>query len=123
MAKGMKTGGRNIQKGQVLNPHGAGAHNPVVKAARKLTAETVARMIETIATHPSDELDTLKNMKLSFLEDFLLQGLIQAKRKGDLETLLKVLERVIGKVKDQVEHSGDQTTRVIIENYTRKDTV
>jgi hypothetical protein len=123
MAKGKKTGGRDIAKGQVLNPHGAGAHNPIVKAARSLTAEQVAQMIIMIATHPDDEMDTLKAMKLTFMERFLLDGLIQAKRKGDLETLLKVLERVIGKVKDHVEHSGDQTTRVIIENYTRKDTV
>jgi flagellar biosynthesis component FlhA len=112
--------GRKFQKGQVANPLGAGAHNPVVKAAKKLTAETVARMIEVIANHPSDEMDSLKSMKLSFLEEFLLTGLIQARKKGDLDTLLKVLERVVGKVKEQVDHSGETTTRVIIENYISK---
>lgn len=112
--------GKRFQKGQVANPLGAAAHNPVVKAAKKLTAETVARMIEVIANQPSDEMEALKGLKLSFLEEFLLHGLIQARKKGDLDTLLKVLERVVGKVKEQVDHSGETTTRVIIENYVSK---
>jgi hypothetical protein len=54
------------------------------------------------------------------MEAWLMAGIQKAVRNGDLVPLNALLDRLIGKVKDQVENSGETTARVIIENYVAK---
>ena len=119
MAIGKKTGGRDVQKGQVLNPLGARSHNPLVKEIRKLTKESVAHMLEIILHSSPDEINEYKAKTL--LEDWILKGIIVAKRKGDLAPLNALLDRVIGKVKDNVAVEGDVGIRIVLEDYLSKD--
>ena len=120
MAKGMKTGGRDIQKGQVLNPHGAKTHNPMVKAVRNLTKERVAEIIEEILTTDPADAHEMRGKAKTVMEAWLMAGIQKAVKNGDLVPLNALLDRLIGKVKDQVENSGETTARVIIENYVAK---
>lgn len=115
MAIGKKTGGRDVQKGQVLNPKGAGAHNPLVKEIRKMTKETVAEMLQLILHSDPEAITEYKPKTL--LEDWVLKGIIVAKRKGDLTPLNALLDRVIGKVKDNVAVEGDVGIKIILEDY------
>lgn len=111
--------GKRIQKGQVLNPKGAGAHNPLVREIKKLTKETVAEMLQAILHSNPDEINNYKAKTL--LEDWVLKGIIVAKRKGDLAPLNALLDRVIGKVKDNVAVEGDVGIRIILEDYLSKN--
>jgi hypothetical protein len=120
MAKGIKTGGRDIQKGQVLNPIGAKAHSPIVKAVRTLTKERVAEIIEGILTTDPADAHEMKGKAKTVMEAWLMAGIQKAVKNGDLVPLNALLDRLIGKVKDQVENSGETTTRVIVENYVAK---
>ena len=119
MAYGKKTGGRDIKKGQVLNPNGARSHDPLVKEIRKMTKETVAEMLQVILHSSPDEIDGYKPKTL--LEDWVLKGIIVAKRKGDLTPLNALLDRIIGKVKDNVSLEGDVGIRIVLEDYLSKD--
>ena len=120
MAKGMKTGGKNWVKGQSGNPTGGAAHNPVVKAVRALTKERVAEIIEEILTTDPADAHEMKGKAKTVMEAWLMAGIQKAVRNGDLVPLNALLDRLIGKVKDQVENSGETTTRVIVENYIAK---
>jgi hypothetical protein len=112
--------GKRFQKGQVANPLGAAAHNPMVKAVRNLTKERVAEIIEDILkTDPANAAD-MKGKAKTLMELWLMAGIQKAIRNGDLVPLNALLDRLIGKVKDQVENSGETTARVIIENYVAK---
>ena len=112
--------GKRFQKGQIANPRGAAAHNPVVKAVRNLTKERVAEIIEEIlTTDPADALE-MKGKAKTLMELWLMAGIQKAVKNGDLAPLNALLDRLIGKVKDQVENSGETTTRVIVENYVAK---
>ena len=91
-----------FKEGNCANPLGAKAHSPLVKAARKLSKEEVAEMIEIVATTPTEEIENIQLGHRSFLEDYLLKGLIKGYREGDLDLLMRVLERVIGKVKEDI---------------------
>lgn len=120
MAKGMKTGGKNWVKGQSGNPNGAAVHNPVVKAVRALTKERVAEIIEEILTTDPADAAEMRGKAKTVMEAWLMAGIQKAVRNGDLVPLNALLDRLIGKVKDQVENSGETTTRVIVENYIAK---
>jgi hypothetical protein len=120
MAKGSKTGGKNWVKGQSGNPIGAAAHNPMVKAVRNLTKERVAEIIEEILTTDPADAHEMKGKAKTVMEAWLMAGIQKAVRNGDLVPLNALLDRLIGKVKDQVENSGETTARVIIENYVAK---
>jgi hypothetical protein len=115
MALGKKTGGRDVQKGQVLNPKGAGAHNPLVKEIRKMTKESIAEMLQAILHSSPDDVIDYKPKTL--LEDWVMKGIIVAKRKGDLTPLNALLDRVVGKVKDNVAVEGDVGIRIVLEDY------
>lgn len=112
--------GKRFQKGQVANPLGAAAHNPVVKAVRNLTKERVAEIIEEILTTDPADAHEMKGKAKTVMEAWLMAGIQKAVRNGDLAPLNALLDRLIGKVKDQVENSGETTARVIIENYVAK---
>jgi hypothetical protein len=112
--------GKKFQKGQVANPLGAAAHNPMVKAVRNLTKERVAEIIEEILTTDPADAHEMKGKAKTVMEAWLMAGIQKAVRNGDLTPLNALLDRLIGKVKDQVENSGETTARVIIENYVAK---
>lgn len=115
MAYGRKTGGRDIQKGQVLNPRGAAAHDPLVREIKKMTKESVAEMLQAILHATPDEV--IDYQPKTLLEDWVLKGIIVAKRKGDLAPLNALLDRIIGKVKDNVAVEGDVGIKIILEDY------
>lgn len=112
--------GKRFQKGQVANPLGAAAHNPMVKAVRNLTKERVAEIIEEILTTDPADAHEMRGKTKTVMEAWLMAGIQKAVRNGDLVPLNALLDRLIGKVKDQVENSGETTARVIIENYVAK---
>lgn len=112
--------GKRFQKGQVANPLGAAAHNPMVKAVRNLTKERVAEIIEEILTTDPADAHEMRGKAKTVMEAWLMAGIQKAVRNGDLVPLNALLDRLIGKVKDQVENSGETTARVIIENYVAK---
>lgn len=108
MAKGKKTGGKNFQKGQVSNPLGGGAITPQVRAIRKITMEHIEEVGEIILDGNLTKLSELaKDPSTSVLKVWIAKAAAEGIRKGDLSSLEMILNRMIGKVRDKVDVSGE----------------
>ena len=107
IAKGRKTGGRNFEKGGVSNPKGGGALSPRVRAIRKITLEHIEEVADVIL---DSNLEKLKEMAshpdASVLKVWLAKSAAEGIRKGDLQSLTTILDRVMGKPKERHEVSG-----------------
>lgn len=120
MAKGTKTGGRNIKPGQVLNPIGGRAHSPEKKALKKLTTEHLKEVADIILEGNLEKLKALvTDPNTSVLKVWIAKAAATAIQKGDINTLETILNRSIGKVKEKVDLSSDGF-KVIIEEYGKK---
>lgn len=115
MAKGKKTGGKNIQPGQVLNPIGANAHNPVTKALRKLTQEKLEEIADLILDGNRGSLTAIvASHEESSLRVAYAKAALNAMSRGDLSQIEIILNRLLGKVKDKVEHSGSVSLEELV---------
>lgn len=107
MAKGKKTGGRDIKPGEIRNPLGGGSHNPDMKEVRRLTKEQVAEIGTLILTGNLEKLQSIKDEKsASVLKIWFASVAIKAISRGDAHSLSVILDRIVGKVKDQLELTG-----------------
>jgi len=118
MAKGKKTGGRNIKPGQVLNPRGGGAISPETRAIRSLTAEHLKDIADLILEGNVEKLkEIVTDPSSSVLRVWLAKAAATAIQKGDLGPLEVILNRSIGKVKEKVDLSASEGFKVVIEDY------
>lgn len=93
--------------GQSGNPSGRPKDPPGMSELRKLTRQTYKELVELMLLDKWDELAKIRaNPKERPLKRLLASVLVQADRKGDIHALDKLLERVIGKVKEEVHVSG-----------------
>lgn len=109
MAKGYKSGGRDFKKGVVTNPNGRPRLPDDVKAARALTRNDLDRYLTKFLSMSKDELKQAQsNPNANMLELLIGSVVTHAVNKGDQSRLGFLLERLssIGKVREQVEHSG-----------------
>jgi len=125
MAKGKKTGGRDFQAG---NPGGPGQPKipEEVKAARKLNRIELERIINKYLYMPGTELRKLLEEatkgqnEMPMIEAMIAKIMLAGFSEGDQRRLEFILDRLVGKVKDQVEVNGTEGIKVIIEDYTTK---
>lgn len=122
MAKGKKTGGRDFKPGVVTNPLGGGAHNPNLRRVKRLTKEAVAEIGELILNNDLEALQavvdsaakskggqpnpTYDPKKHSVLEIWFAAIAVKAIQKGDPLALNAILNRITGKVPEEIKHSG-----------------
>lgn len=112
MAKGKKTGGRNIKKGQVLNPLGGKAHCPETKVLRSLSRTQLKEILRMVLTKNIDELQALaQEPSTPLFQAAAASAALKAYSTGDWEYLEGPLARILGKVKEEVHISGEVTAR------------
>lgn len=122
MAKGRKTGGRDFTKGHSLTPPGPGrpAVTPELKALRQINATELARILNALSTASIAELAEMsKDPTRSVLEMTIISIWKKAYEKGDQQRVNFILDRLVGKPKEMIEHTGEGF-RVIIEDYLGK---
>lgn len=110
MAYGKKTGGRNFKAG---NPGGPGrpALPGDVKAARALNKVEFTRIINKyLHCTPQDLNAALNDPSTPVIEGIVCKILIECGLKGDTIRLAFLIERILGKVKDEVEVSLPKPT-------------
>jgi len=105
MARGVKTGGRNIQKGQVLNPHGRPKLPADLQPIRQLSPGILKAMIDKLAELPLQQIIDLRDGgHLSMLEHSIVAVWIKAVVDGDHSRLNFILDRSrVGKVQDKLD--------------------
>jgi hypothetical protein len=107
MAKGKKTGGRDIKPGQVLNPLGAKSRDPMKIAIRQVTAATYKEVADLILEGNVEGLKAIvSDPNSSVMRVWIAKAAATAIQKGDLGPLEQILNRAIGKPKENVEQSG-----------------
>lgn len=101
MARGRKTGGKNFGSGENFYQKTV---PPDLRQARKLSKLEIELIINKYLYTPIGELmAAMKDPMKDTIEILVISILITAIKKGDHDRLTFVLDRLIGKVKDNVE--------------------
>ena len=104
MARGKKTGGKNWQPGQSGNPKGYKGFPKDLKEARKLNQAELERLVNKYLYFSQEEMDAHVSQPDTPMIEHMVASIISlASTKGDQLRLDFILNRLIGKVKDQVE--------------------
>lgn len=107
MAKGRKTGGRDVKLGQVLNPKGRPPLPQDVNDARRLTKIEFIRVCEKYISMTETELnEKIRDTSTTVLELIVAKILQNAITYGDNTRLSFFLDRMIGKVTEKIQHTG-----------------
>lgn len=94
--------GRLFKKGEVHNPLGAGAHNKELKAVKRLTQKEIADVGGFILNNNLEALKTIRmDPESSVFKVWICSVAIVAITKGDAQALNVLLDRIVGKVKDE----------------------
>jgi hypothetical protein len=121
MAKGKKTGGKNFALGNKANPKGGGAISPETRIIRKITTENLKEIADVILDGNIEKLkEIITDPNSSVLKVWLAKAAATAIQKGDLGPLDTILNRSIGKVKDNINHSTSDGFKILIEDYKGK---
>ncbi len=104
-----------FSKGNKANPHGRPPLTIEDKAVRSLTKARLNEVISKILNSTPTEIDALKNDKSTdALTAWILSGAMKGIKTGDMDQLEKVLlNRTLGKVKENVEVTGNAVQVVI----------
>lgn len=95
-------------KGNKLNPIGANAHDPKLRAVRKLTRSELADVGALMVKGDVDALTKIRNdPKETALRAIIASVCLRALNDGDMRAFDVLLNRLIGKVKDEVVVGGD----------------
>lgn len=109
MAKGKKTGGRDFKPGHSGNRRGAAAHNAEVKRIRRMTHEEVAEIGSLILDGNLEKLMEVKvDRQASVLKIWMASVVVKSINKGDAHALDVLLNRITGKVKENIELTGSR---------------
>jgi len=106
MANGFKTGGKNFEKGKVSNPRGRPPVPDEYKKIQKLNADQVKGMIAKFARMTIAEMEDYLNSGTAPVFEAMIGNIIRkCLEDGDHAKLNFLLDRTIGKVKENVEVS------------------
>lgn len=101
MAKGKKTGGRNIKHGQVLNPLGRPRVPEIMRAVRTMTQQEVAEVGSMLLERTLKELRAIHADPLtSAFKAVFAKAIVRAYENADMGPVDRLLDRIIGRVKD-----------------------
>lgn len=106
---------RPFAKGVSGNPLGGKLHDPEIKAIKKLTKEELKEMGSLVLKNNLDALREIKDdPKASVLKVLVASVCIKAIAKGDMHSLDVLLNRLIGKVKEEIAVEGDGLAAPIV---------
>lgn len=122
MTKGRKTGGRDFKPGKSGNPNGSPGLPQLLKDARKLNQVALERVVNQLLHCEENEIDALLAKKdASVFEKIVASILKAAILDADQHKMEWVLQRMLGKVKDQIEVQIAKP--FIYESYDGKDKI
>lgn len=108
-------GGVRFQKGKSGNPLGAAAHNKEHKALRRLATNEITELGTLLLDgNVTAIVEAVKDPESSALKVWMGKIIAKGIEKGDPQSLSIILDRVVGKVKERVELSGDEQNPLVI---------
>jgi hypothetical protein len=122
MAKGRKTGGRDFKKGQSGNPKGPTPVPQDIRAARKVTQIDFERIAnQYLFAKKADLAKASTDPETPIIELMITSIIHKAVVEGDERRLEFLLMRLLGKVKDEVKHTGIPSAPATIVILPAKD--
>lgn len=115
MAKGKFTGGRHWVKGQTGNPNGQPKIHEEIKQIMVNSRETVARLYWSCVNLNKEQLAERLRQNPSVFEEGILRAIIKDMEKGQMITLEKLMDRVIGKPKEYIELDASVSTEKAVD--------
>lgn len=114
MAKGKKTGGNDFKVGHP----GIGGRPKLLPEATnlpKLDKDSFGRMLnEALVSEESVSHKIVEDKTDSNIRRWMHGIVLKGRKDSDVQKLSALLDRAIGKVKEQVEHSGSMTLQELI---------
>lgn len=102
---GMKE--KQFKKGKSGNPLGGKLHDSEMRMLKKLTKEELKEVGNLVLMNNVDELRKIgRDPNASALKTMLASVCVRVISKGDMQAFDTLLNRLIGKVKDEIEHTG-----------------
>lgn len=96
-----------FKPGQTGNPNGRPIISPEIKALKTLTVKSYREIIQHVIDGNVEQLkEIVRDNTQPALKVAVAAAVITAIKKGDIATVEKILERVIGKVPDIVQFTG-----------------
>lgn len=106
-----------MQKGQ-KNPNGGRPPDWITKGLKVLTRKQLKEIIEVVITGNLEDLQKIgKNKKSTALQIWIASVAVKAIQKGDVMSLDKLLDRCIGKVKEEIDITGSPLSESVIKLY------
>lgn len=106
--KGSPQNLKYFQKGQSGNPEGGRKHDPELKKLKNLTQAELIEVGTFIVKGKMSELRALmKNPDTSALQAMVAGLAIKTMSKGDPAAFNALMDRLLGKVKEHIQHSGE----------------
>lgn len=101
------SGLKPFKKGQSGNPLGAAMHDPQVRALKALTKEEMIEVGSLVVKGSVEQLKEIaKDPNASALKCMIAAVAVRTISKGDPQALEVLLNRLIGKVKEEIKHTG-----------------
>ena len=109
MARGIKTGGKDIKPGEVLNPRG-NAYPKELQRLDKWTQLTFRLRVQEFLNMTMADLKRILKDSDTQVGDMLIgMVVLEAIKRGDYMRMNSVLDRCIGKVTERMEIIDDKT--------------
>lgn len=107
-----------IKKGQILNPNGGKAHNPLVRAISSYTNNIFAEVLQAVLTADSKTLHamTLPGPNSNSLRMLVARAMEKAVKDADYSFVERIADRMIGRIPDV--NKVDVNTHTRNENLT-----
>ena len=107
MTWGKKSGGRDFVKGEVIPGPGRPRLSDEAKEYRKLTLDDYIKLVTKTINMDVDQLnEVLKDKKATVLEKYVAKIAQLGGHGGDVNRLGFLLDRLIGPVKQKVDHTS-----------------
>ena len=104
MAKGKKTGGRDWQPGVSPNPSGRTPTPQALKDAKRLNKTNFEEIINKYLWAPLADLEAaVEDKQLATIESWMVAIMLKGRTTGDWGGYEWIAQRLLGKVKDQLE--------------------
>jgi len=119
--KGKPNPGKKFVKGECGNPNGRPRNYLTLMHEKGYTSPEILTTLNTIITLTVPELKKLwQNEAATGLEKIICGAVIADMKKGTLDNLMKILERLYGKAKESTTITGDSKIEVV---FTRGKTI
>lgn len=104
-----------FQPGQSGNPQGGKLHDPALKQIKNMTKDELKKVANLVIQGSMENLQLLaRHEEATVLQKMLASVCLRVVVNGDMGALDTLLNRLVGKVKDEVEMSGDVKPQIIV---------